>query len=693
MDDYKTIDVEYNNLNNWVESKINDISIIKEKIKVFKKNIIALKDDISNIEEVPNGYFGFLNKIMKNFVKNITDTFFQFDDLIITPLDNFLFSFKFATSKNINILLDIKNNLTEEKQQLKNKRDLYFNYIVNNEEENKEKNKNIFMKILSGGNEDVSKKKDENIFNKSVEDNYEQIYQYELDKMNEAIDENNFKYNNIYNEINAISGSFNLTVKESLIKFAKNISNVSKNFNELSSEIFEKIDSLKALKNEEISKNINKLSKAENEPRFSKELKEKKEIKKQPKNSKKNLFNFFSSHNSNTNNNEINMNIIESEEKNEKNKLFIEQISNKLLKKEEIKYKDLNELLNILSISFTDNENPYTNQFLKNIKEYYNQRVISLKNKNNFIHLSNIMNHIFIKNKSNNKILNTIIEISQKIKHENDYLYKLISKKNEYFGTKTFWLQLIENNLINDVNIYINNLLEKKPEDENNNNNINNTKNEIIENKSDVKNFLNKKVTNYKKLNKPQKNEIIIYSKKRICFVLSKIIGEMCDFQVKEVIISEIIRYFDDIFKFDYNMKYFFKMKIIVIKNMKLKNQKKYFSNKEQILNNKLILISNTSQFFPIKKYSSFLKLNKELYPKLRKKIFLNIFSEFNIPISSHIKLWYEILEIKTIKKKYNYNKIKSEIFENNNIKDISNIFVIEKELHLLKIIKNILII
>ena len=540
MDDYKTIDVEYNNLNNWVESKINDISIIKEKIKVFKKNIIALKDDISNIEEVPNGYFGFLNKIMKNFVKNITDTFFQFDDLIITPLDNFLFSFKFATSKNINILLDIKNNLTEEKQQLKNKRDLYFNYIVNNEEENKEKNKNIFMKILSGGNEDVSKKKDENIFNKSVEDNYEQIYQYELDKMNEAIDENNFKYNNIYNEINAISGSFNLTVKESLIKFAKNISNISKNFNELSSEIFEKIDSLKALKNEEISKNINKLSKAENEPRFSKELKEKKEIKKQPKNSKKNLFNFFSSHNSNTNNNEINMNIIESEEKNEKNKLFIEQISNKLMKKEEIKYKDLNELLNILSILNSENENPYTNQFLKNIKEYYNQRVISLKNKNNFIHLSNIMNHIFIKNKSNNKILNTIIEISQKIKHENDYLYKLISKKNEYFGTKTFWLQLIENNLINDVNIYINNLLEKKPEDENNNNNINNTKNEIIENKSDVKNFLNKKVTNYKKLNKPQKNEIIIYSKKRICFVLSKIIGEMCDFQVNEVIISEI---------------------------------------------------------------------------------------------------------------------------------------------------------
>ena len=227
MDDYKTIDVEYNNLNNWVETKIKDLSLIKEKIKVFQKNMISLKDDITNIDEVPNGSFGFLNKIMGNFVKNITATLFQFDDLIITPLDNFLFSFKFATSKNINMLQDIKNNLTEEKQQLKNKRDLYFKYIVNNEELKSEKNKNIFFKMLSWGNEDASKKKDENIYNKSVEDNYEQIYQYELDKMNEAIDENNFKYNNIYNEINAISGSFNLTVKESLIKFAKNISNIS----------------------------------------------------------------------------------------------------------------------------------------------------------------------------------------------------------------------------------------------------------------------------------------------------------------------------------------------------------------------------------------------------------------------------------------------------------------------------------
>ena len=147
-------------------------------------------------------------------------------------------------------------------------------------------------------------------------------------------------------------------------------------------------------------------------------------------------------------------------------------------------------------------------------------------------------------------------------------------------------------------------------------------------------------------------------------------------------------------------MKYYFKMKMIVIKNMKLKNQKKYFSNKEQILNNKLILISNTSKYFQAKTYPTFFKLNKELYPKLRKKIFLNLFSDFNLEISAHIKLWHQILEIahiklwhqileiKKIKSKYNYEKIKKEV-ANKNIKNIDNIFVIEKDIERTNFIRN----
>ena len=268
---------------------MEDLSLIKSKIKVFKKNMLSLKDDLSKIKDIPNGYFGFLNQLLKNFTKNITENLFQFDDLIITPLDNFLYSFQFATSKNINILQEIKKNLFEEKQELNKKRDEYFNYTKNNNEEGKENNMNKLFKILTGGYEDnITKKKDMIIFNKSEEDNYEQLYQYELNKMNEIIDENNIKYDNIYNEINAIFGTYKLTLKESLIKFAKNISNISLNFNVLSLDIITKIESIKLLHNEEISEGLNKISKAKNEARFPKEIKEKKEIiKPQQKNSKK----------------------------------------------------------------------------------------------------------------------------------------------------------------------------------------------------------------------------------------------------------------------------------------------------------------------------------------------------------------------------------------------------------------------
>ena len=236
--------------------------------------MLTLKEDINKVRDIPNGYFGFLNRVLKNFLKNLSDNLIQFDDLIISPMDNFLYSFKFATSKNLNLLKEIRKDLTEEKQELLNKRDIYFNYIINKKEENQEKNKTIFSKIF-GNEEDTTKKKDTNIFNKSVEDNYEQLYQYELDKMNEMIDENNTKYNNIYNEINAIFASFNLTVKESLKKFAINLSNISLSFSNLSEQLLKKIDSIKVLNLDEINQSISKISKAKNEPRFPKELKEK----------------------------------------------------------------------------------------------------------------------------------------------------------------------------------------------------------------------------------------------------------------------------------------------------------------------------------------------------------------------------------------------------------------------------------
>jgi hypothetical protein len=65
---------------------------------------------------------------------------------------------------------------------------------MNGLSENEEKrNKNIFF--IEG--DDELSKKDENIFNNAMKENYAQIYQYELNRMNEIIEESNKKYNNI----------------------------------------------------------------------------------------------------------------------------------------------------------------------------------------------------------------------------------------------------------------------------------------------------------------------------------------------------------------------------------------------------------------------------------------------------------------------------------------------------------------
>ena len=116
--------------------------------------------------------------------------------------------------------------------------------------------------------------------------------------MNDIIEECNLKYNSMYHEINAINASLKITVRDCLIKFAKNLNYFAENFNSLSSDITHKIESLKILNNEEISQSVDKVSSAKNEPRFDKEKLENKakiEINKEKDNNteKKTIFQIF----------------------------------------------------------------------------------------------------------------------------------------------------------------------------------------------------------------------------------------------------------------------------------------------------------------------------------------------------------------------------------------------------------------
>ena len=707
MEDYKNIIVEYKSLQNMVENQTNDLNLIHSKIKTLEKNMSSLKDDIANIQDIENGSFGFLNEFFKKFINNIQKNIVNFNDLVLNQLDSFIYSYKFATTKNLTEFNEIKYDLFEEKKILENKRDTYFNYLYDFEQSEKltsKSSKNIFFRKEKSSNidnnNDILSKTDENIFNNAVKENYYQLYQYELNKMNDIIEECNNKYKNIYHEINAINASLKITVRDCLIKFANNLNDFAKTFNLLSEDIIAKINSLKILNNEEISQSIDKVSSSTNEPRFGKEKLEKnKKIEIKEKNiEKKHLFQFFLKKKSQNICNDINnknqikeddtfelisQQRIKNEEIKKDNEEIMDDILKKIVDEEELKSREITNLLNILAKDKKEmnDENLYSNKFLNKIKEYYNHRVISFKNKNNFIHLSNIMNNLCLKHKKNYNIFKLIIEVSQMIKYNNIYIYKIIQKKNEFFSTKSLWLQLIDDNLILELNNYIEIILSKKIEDK--------TTIKEIEEKDDKNNnnvlerlYYNRKLINYKKLNKSQKKELLQFSKERILVILSKSISGMCCFLVPQKIIEEIIIYYGAQFKFELNMKCYLKDKMIV-KNMKIKYTKKSCDDKNEKINNKIIIISSLSNFYPIEKYPQLLLLNKEIYSKLRKNIFLNLLNRNHLQIDYHIKLWKKHLQIEQIKKEYNYKNIKKYNFvSDENIKKELNEdkFLIEKD-------------
>ena len=207
---------------------------------------------------------------------------------------------------------------------------------------------------------------------------------------------------------------------------------------------------------------------------------------------------------------------------------------------------------------------------------------------------------------------------------------------------------------------------------------------------------LTKKIINYKKLNDVQKKELIKFGKEKICIIISKSISSMCCFLVSEKVINEIIAHYSIQFKLEYGLKCYLKNKMI-IKNMKIRNEIKYCPEKEEKLNNKIIFITSVSKFCPIKNYPLLLRMNRTIYPNLRKSIFLNLLLDNkNLSIKSHLLLWKEYLEIDKLKKKFKYKDIKEVIYIsldkeviNEEIREEKNIHVIQKDLLRTKFLTN----
>ena len=665
MNDYESVLDEYQVLQYIIKNQLSNMTFLLDKTNSFKNGIILIEKNLKSIQG-NSEEFDFINPVFSNYIKDMHIYTEIYNGQISIPIQQFIESFTFATNISVNTFNEIKNSFSENKPKVIKARDDYYKYIkTHNNLENKQDDNNELFK--------------------AKKENYAQLYKYEIDKMNEIITQNNQKYIDIYKDLNSINFSANSITKNILNKFIKSIADIGNIFIKFSEQLKESIElNIKNIENKiRYSPQIDELT----QMRFNLEKFEEYDEKKvKLKNGKiiineKNKNNLFSSiklekSKSLPKKGFEDFEIIDSpivimdqkkiKEKTDKLDNFIKKFPTE----NELVPSEISELMNILKEEAFENDESFSYIFLNNLKKFFKNRVISFNNRQNFIHLSNIMNNICIK-EDTTKTFNAIIQVSQMIRYKNLFLYSMIQRKNHFFSTKTFWLKIIQDNLITNINNYADQLLinqntkvEKKSKREKLKE-ITKKIGKIIESKEKlnilVKIGLDKEIINFNKLNDEKKNQLDQYGFETICLILSKSLSGMSSFLVPEFISIDIIKHYAKLFDFQpKTISYFYNiLETRNIKNSLSQKKNSESSIQKKVQYDKLFIISSTLKYLEQKDFYNLLHLSKNLSPLIKKSIFKFLLSNETLTIEKRISLWGIILKINDAKKLLNYKDVK----------------------------------
>ena len=655
MNDYSSISSEFQAIQYIIKNQLNDMTFLLEKTDSFKNGIILIEKNLKSFQG-NSDEFDFINPIFNDCIKEIHQYNELYSGQITLPIKQFMESFTFATNISISTFTEIKNTLSENKLKVLKAKEDYYNYI--NSYKNLENVKNDNIELF-----------------KAKKDNYAQLYKYEINKMNEVINQNNQKYFEIFKNLDSINFSANSIVKNIFNKFIKNIAGIGNLFIKFS----EKLQDSLSINFKHIENNTRYVSQIDQKTkmRFNYEIFE--EYNDNNNSSMRKIGKSQSLRDSGNNSLKLkrimsisqkgfdDFEVIETPIEIMDQKIIkekIKQLDNYVKKfpsEKELIPSEISELMNILKEETFNTDQTFSYIFLNNLKKLLKNRVISFKNRQNFIHLSNIMNNICIK-ENNTKTFNEIIQVSQMIKYEKSFLFSMIQRKNHFFSTKTFWLRIIQNNLINNINDYVNQLInsnndkrqkkEKPKKDKNNKNQEYNL----------VKIGLVKEIYNYHKLNEDQMKLLEQYAFENICIILSKSIPGMCSFLVPESISVEIINHYSTLFNFNQKTKSYF-LNILATKNIKNylydKSSLENSSNTENYYN-KIFIISSALKYLEHKDFINLIHLNKTMFPQIKKNIFKFLLSNEKLSIEKRIELWRIILNIKEKKNLIKYTEIKN---------------------------------
>ena len=619
-------------------------------------------------------------------VLKIRELLLNFNEIIIKPLDIFYQNMSGIYTEILDEFHNMSVSIFATKQKLERTKEKYYELSKSVDQMLNEENINndYFIKI------------------KSQRDNACQVYQYEVNQTNQLFNIYNQQYRNLNQKLLANEESRMFFIKDVLNKSAFYINDYQK----LQIELIENIKSLNGKIN--INNEIERLKK---EFKFS--IYGERFMKEDFK-----PYISLNNNNSNINNYQIIDNKFDNNLELNSENSFLSSFIKQICSDKEV---DISYISKIMELIYEDNI--FAKEFIDYFISIKKSPFFILSNMNNLQHLSNILNSISLnidKSNENIYVVNfAIIFLSQKTycyfpnKKEKFYLCALLSQ-NKFYSTKTFWGELIEYKLIKKLEERLEHLMKIdiiKPQEESSTQKIMkgffNLKSSIYdalnleENNTNQKFLLeqiglSKKISGYKKLPDYKKPYLDQFSQNEIHIILKEFIIHTSNFNLKnEDVINMIIEiatkfklsnekisyYASTIEAWNYSIKkklpHYLKNPLINIKIKDIKEKRidlilsKFpIKNKISDMKNeqKLLIIIQIAKFLPLNNQINIFLISKYIYNNARKEIFKEFLDRKNLSLDKEIKIWYCLLKITDIKKKYNYKEIIEKINKENNL-------------------------
>jgi hypothetical protein len=223
-----------------------DITLEEKKQKTIQKSIIDYKNNLTNVQKIIDSFQKVL-KILKDDYLNIKL------DPPFNIIDDKLKDF----SLQLNTLLEnIQNTIILTLTKLETNLDNFLS-----QEKEKLKKKALYELETNKGNKSkaIILEQENNIFNFSVNENYKQLYNYEIQLAREIISDEKIKYDKINNKIGLIIDD-NEQINAIIAMFSKSINSFCEKLGMLAKNINDEMDKQFSLAKQENNKNLNTIS-------------------------------------------------------------------------------------------------------------------------------------------------------------------------------------------------------------------------------------------------------------------------------------------------------------------------------------------------------------------------------------------------------------------------------------------------